>query len=201
MRLTGAITAGGRSRRFGQDKALYRMGGHTLLERAAFSLGACWPRLLIAPEGRYALADWEAVGDLRPGLGPLAGLETALSAAPAGWLAYCAVDLPCLTPAYWGRLLARTQPDARTVVGLDAQGRRQPLAALYHSSALATVSALLDAGERRMLALLDELESVSVPWSELQDLGGQLYHNLNTPQDADALGSALSLAPNGREAG
>ena len=38
--LLGAVLAGGRSERFGSDKALARLGGRTLLEQAVEALGA-----------------------------------------------------------------------------------------------------------------------------------------------------------------
>ena len=78
--LAAAITAGGQSRRFGQDKALYELDGVPLLNRVADSLQHASPRLLVAPAGRYRLDGWQTVPDLRPGQGPLAGLETALTA-------------------------------------------------------------------------------------------------------------------------
>ena len=136
--IAAAITAGGQSRRFGQDKALYAVQGVPLLNRVAASLEAFAPRLLIAPEGRYTLEGWTNHADLRPGEGPLAGLETALSVLAAHtletqatkphtmntqaladqtaarpfpaprWLAFAAVDLPNLTARYWQLLAGQT---------------------------------------------------------------------------------------------
>ncbi len=136
--IAAAITAGGQSRRFGQDKALYAVQGVPLLNRVAASLEAFAPRLLIAPEGRYTLEGWTNHADLRPGEGPLAGLETALSVLAAHtletqatkphtmntqalaeqtaarpfpaprWLAFTAVDLPNLTARYWQLLAGQT---------------------------------------------------------------------------------------------
>src|SRR3546814_7027451 len=40
MRLLGAVLAGGRSSRFGSDKALAMLDGRTLLDHAAAALGA-----------------------------------------------------------------------------------------------------------------------------------------------------------------
>lgn len=189
--LAAAITAGGQSRRFGQDKALYVLGGESLLARVSASLNRCSPRLLVAPAGRYRLSDWQVCPDLRPGEGPLAGLETALSALheqhPAGgWLAFSAVDLPYLTPAYWALLSGSIGPGVQAVVGLDPGGRPQPLAALYHTSARPTVTALLDAGERRMGALLARLEADAggvgqLDWPQVEAVCPLAYVNLNTP--------------------
>ena len=68
----------------------------------------------------------------------------------------------------------------QAVTGLDATGRTQPLAALYHSSVLAQVSALLDGGERRMAALLERLAVAQVPWQQIASSHPEVYLNLNT---------------------
>ncbi|WP_161881139.1 molybdenum cofactor guanylyltransferase [Deinococcus alpinitundrae] len=182
--LAAVITAGGASRRFGSDKALARLDGQTLLERVALSLPACSPRLIVTPPGKYVLGGWLPVPDTRPGEGPLAGLEAGLGALdPGTWTAFSAVDLPHLTPEFWRRLAAFVRPGGQVVIGLSADGRRQPLAALYHTSALGQVTALLDAGERRMLALLERVRVVEVSWAELEETAPRAYRNVNRQED------------------
>ena len=89
------------------------------------------------------------------------------------------MDLPHLTPQFWLRLSAFVRPGVQAVIGLSADSRRQPLAALYHTSALETVTALLDAGERRMLALLERLSVTEVGWAELEEAAPRAYQNVN----------------------
>ncbi|MFC4426273.1 molybdenum cofactor guanylyltransferase [Deinococcus navajonensis] len=179
---TAAITAGGQSRRFGSDKALALLAGRALLDHVAAALEQCPRRLLVAPPGRYTLPGWTSVADTRPGEGPLAGLEAALGAAPPGWVALSGVDLPGLTPAYWTTLAGARTLEALSVQVLDPSGRPQPLGALYHTSLLPRVSALLDAGERRLrLAAPPEwIVTLAPPAS------GDL-RNINTPADLAAL--------------
>ena len=190
--LVGAITAGGRSSRFGSDKAAARLGGRTLLEHVAASLEACPLRLLVAPPGRYALPGWVNVPDTRPGEGPLAALEAALGAARAGagpsWVAFAGVDMPCLTAEYWEALARARTPQARAVLALDAGGRPQPLAALYHAELLEHVTSLLNAGERRLRAAAPPALTVTVPHHVLQAVSPGALRNVNTPADlADLL--------------
>ncbi|MPY66326.1 molybdenum cofactor guanylyltransferase [Deinococcus sp. SDU3-2] len=187
--LVGALTAGGRSRRFGTDKALARLEGRTLLEHVAASLEDCRVRLLVAPPGRYPLPGWLPVPDTRPDEGPLGALEAALLAAERhvgpGWVAFAGVDLPRLTPAYWALLAGARAPGARSVLTLDAAGRAQPLGALYHTALLPHVSALLDAGERRLR--LAARDPVTVPYKAITWVSPQALHNVNTPADLAAL--------------
>lgn len=76
MRILGAILAGGRSTRFGGDKALAILEGKTLIDRAIEALGA--HAELVVSCGRTC-KDTVSVAD-RPsgGSGPLAGLNAAL---------------------------------------------------------------------------------------------------------------------------
>ncbi|GHF52229.1 molybdopterin-guanine dinucleotide biosynthesis protein A [Deinococcus metalli] len=175
-----AITAGGRSSRYGSDKALAVLDGRTLLAHVAASLEPCAVKLLVAPPGRYALAGWHAVPDTRPGEGPLAGLEAALGAAPPGWVAFAGVDMPALTPAYWHALTAARTPGTLAVLALDGEGRPQPLAALYHTALRPHVTALLDAGERRLrLAVPDGHATV------VAGLDARFFRNVNRPGDLE----------------
>lgn len=184
--LTGAITAGGQSSRFGSDKALALLEGRALLHHVAHSLEGCGLRLLVAPPGKYALAGWQTVGDTRPGEGPLAGLEAALAAAVqlrgAGWVAFTGVDLPRLTPDFWRTLAVARTLGKLSVQPLDTEDRPQPLAALYHTELLPHITALLDAGERRLRAAAPA-EAVCT----VAGIGAATFQNVNTPTDLAAL--------------
>lgn len=191
--LAAAITAGGQSRRFGSDKAAARLSDRTLLDHVAASLEGCAPRLLVAPPGRYTLPGWRPVPDTRPGEGPLAGLEAALRAAAeegSGWVAFAGVDLPRLTPAYWAALIGACTPGALAVQSLGDDGHPQPLAALYHTALLGRVTALLNAGERRLRAAVPGERRVIVAHALIQAACPDALHNVNTPADLAALQNA-----------
>lgn len=92
--ILGAVLAGGRSSRFGSDKALAALGGHTLLERAVASLEAQCDSVIVV--GRGDVADRP-----RPGMGPLGGINAALHhAASHGFseVLTCGVDCAGLSP-------------------------------------------------------------------------------------------------------
>ncbi|MEJ2667708.1 MAG: molybdenum cofactor guanylyltransferase [Deinococcales bacterium] len=182
--VTGAVLCGGRSQRFGSDKALQVVGGRTLLARALDSLAPAGERLLV---GRaYVGVDARHVPDLRPGLGPLAGLEAALHAAGGAWVALAACDLPCLSTAYWRLLCAQASGD-RPVCVRHPNGDFEPLAALYPRSALRAVAARLDAGELDLQALLAALDARSLSAAEVESVcGPAVLRNVNRPQDLPA---------------
>lgn len=180
--LTAAITAGGASSRFGSDKALALWQGRPLLDQVAAGLAACERRLLIAPPGKYALPSWETWPDARPGEGPLAGLEMALTHAAPGWVAFTGVDNPALTPDYWLTLLAACRPGMSSVQALHPERGPQPLGALYHTALLPRVTGLLAAGERRLRLTAPAEQTVLVT-----GLGAHFFQNVNRPADLAGL--------------
>lgn len=179
--VTAAVLCGGRSSRFGADKALHVVGGRTLLERVLRSLAPARERLLVGKP--YPLDATRFVPDLRQGRGPLGGLETALEAASGAWLALAACDLPCLTVDFW-RLLCSRARDGRAVVVRGPQGRLEPLAALYPHSALAEARSRLDGGLLDMQGLLHALPLVEVDHGEVEAVCGRsVLSNVNRPDD------------------
>lgn len=75
-RILGAILAGGRSTRFGSDKALALLDGRSLIEHAAAAIAPHVEKLVIC--GRSD-PRWTCLPDQpAPGMGPLGGLAAAL---------------------------------------------------------------------------------------------------------------------------
>ena len=97
MRLMGAVLAGGRSSRFGSDKAQAMLEGRSLLEHAVEALGHHVETVVVCGrqvEGMIGLADRPAAD-----MGPLGGLNAALHHAMAE--GYDAVlTTGCDVPAY-----------------------------------------------------------------------------------------------------
>lgn len=95
MRILGAIVAGGRSRRFGPDKALADYCGRRLLDHVADRLTPQVDAVIVC--GRVT-DGWICVAD-RPGpmLGPLAGINAALHHAALEDFD-AVVTVPCDTP-------------------------------------------------------------------------------------------------------
>jgi molybdopterin-guanine dinucleotide biosynthesis protein A len=83
MKPLGAVLAGGRSSRFGSDKALVLLAGQPLLAHAAHAILPFVSEIIVCGR-RATMGGWRAVAD-RPGpdLGPLGGLCGALQDAAA----------------------------------------------------------------------------------------------------------------------
>lgn len=178
--VTGLILAGGRSRRFGRDKALADVGGRSFVEYVYDALAAHAGSVLIAtgPTQRLYPVPARVVLDGMPDGGPLAGLVAGLDAASTPWLLSAAVDQPYLTAAALRPLLAALRGGADVLVAVDAGGRRQPTCALWR---VATAGpAARTALEARQLALRELWEGL-----EVREVGLErgALRNVNTPGD------------------
>ena len=180
MRFTGAVLAGGASRRFGSDKARYLLDGRPLLARVLDSLAEAGERFVVA--GRpYPEFGVPVHPDLIPGGGPLSGLHAALSLARHPLVAVAACDLPYLTPGYW-RLLIAELGGAAAVAALGPGGEPEPLAAVYTQRALPLVEERLRRGGYSLRRLLGELGARLIPYERVSgELGPGVLTNLNVP--------------------
>jgi molybdopterin-guanine dinucleotide biosynthesis protein A len=133
--LAAYILAGGRSRRFGEDKAEVEIDGKPQLVRLTDDLHrlGCSVSVVTSRPEAYRQLGLRTLVDRRPGLGPLAGLERALEDAeprawPVPWVLVLACDtlelpsrwLGALCQALWQRL--QSEPRRRSQLE-----RRAPL--------------------------------------------------------------------------
>ncbi len=151
--ILGCVLAGGKATRFGSDKALAELNGHTLLARAVDVLaGWCEQVVVVGRETAPAptLPDWP-----RASMGPLGGIAAALHLAlDEGYDAVltCGVDSIALPED----LLERLTPAPAYVAG-------QPVIGLWPASASAKLDALLESEARHsMLAFAELLGARSV---------------------------------------
>jgi molybdopterin-guanine dinucleotide biosynthesis protein A len=125
-RLTGAILAGGFSRRLGQDKAALQLGGKPLAlwvhDALAPLVADCW---LITNQPLAHLGfGLPLMTDLRPFQGPAGGLLTALFSARTPWVLAAAVDNPFWPRPSWPQWRPgfATPPARRWCAGLPGSG-------------------------------------------------------------------------------
>ena len=187
------ILAGGESRRMGRDKLPLEVGDTTLLERVHGTLTLCCDEILIVGGRGHIPAVSRRIPDLRPGEGPLAGIEAGLLAARHRAVFIAAGDVPFLTGDLVEYLLGLLSGDVPAVVP-DFGDRSHPLCAAYGREVRPTVSAALDRGIRSVRELLRSLPGIRyVRKGELQRFGDPnlLLMNVNSPEDLGRARKAL----------
>lgn len=195
----GFILVGGASRRMGQDKAQLRLGHETIVERIANQLSPVTSSVtLVGSPQVYPGHSLPTVPDVYEKWGALGGIHAALSAAETDWIIVVACDLPFVTRDLFARLKSFAKESVDAIVPIQADGRPQPVCALYHrETCLPEIERLVSAGEHTPRALLANVRTRYVEFSELSELPGveNFFLNLNTPED---FARAKLLAANDR---
>lgn len=184
-RVSGAVLAGGRSSRFGLDKALASWRGKTLLEHALAGLEGCAERFVVGGSAiEYGFAGVPVHPDPEPHQGSLFGLARALEIAVQPRVAVTACDMPRLSGAYW-TFLAGLEP-ADVVIPENANAQLEPLAAIYAKTCLSSVRDAIEESELKMTGWLERVSVRVVPWVDVESrFGSDVFRNVNTRADLE----------------
>ena len=178
MRAAGFVLTGGNSSRMGSDKALLPLGDEHMVQVIATVVGSVVDLVkLIGNPARYGHLPWQCVADIRPGLGPLAGLESALASTEAELNLVVACDMPGLQTNWLRTLLDHAErSSAPCVATRDGSGKVHPLCAVYRRACLPTIKHALD---QKRLQLTRVVESLAAEYL----LTGDAVDNVNTPAE------------------
>lgn len=177
--LTGVLLVGGSSTRFGAPKALARLDGETLAERAWRLLGeTCGERLAVGKQTDGLQLPFELVDDASDVRAPIAGVVAGLSVARGQLAVVVPVDMPLLTPEALLALAAACRDAAVPLSGpLPGAYRRQRV--------LPVLERALAEGRLGLRQALAELDVAVV------ELDSGLLANVNTPDDLRRLRRGL----------
>lgn len=187
---TGLVLCGGKTTRFGGDKARARVGGRPVIDRVIDAVGPIVARVIVVasaasrdlcvPEGV------EVVADRYPGSGPLGGMCTGLLACQSDPALVVACDMPFLSQPLLRLLLDRVEGfDA--VLPRHGDGHLEPLHAVYARSCLPTMEAHLAAGRLALWEVVADLRTHYLDEAEYRPLDpeGLSFFNLNSPGDLE----------------
>lgn len=199
-RISAAVLAGGRSRRFGEtDKALADLDGRPMIRHVAERVAPVADELVVncRASQRPALADALedapltprfAVDDVRD-QGPVYGLRTALRAAAGRTAVVVACDMPDVDPALLDLLTERARASRARATVVRADGRRQPFPGVYdvdRTRECCDVAVARD--DRRLQVVLDRLRTGAVvPTAETGFVSSRAPSNVNTETDLETV--------------
>ena len=168
LAVSGIVLAGGRATRFGADKLAVQVDGRPLLHHAIFAAASVCDEVVVVIGSDGARPSLPADAEVRVRIardavadrGPLGGLAAGLAAARGRLAIVVGGDQPSLSPAILAELLLwlGREPDGPPLdaVALAEDGLVRPLpAALRVIAVRPIVAALLDAGTRSLVGLLE----------------------------------------------
>ena len=178
MQAAGYVLVGGNSSRMGRDKAFLPGQFRYVLDDVAESVRSATGNVtLIGNPDRFREFHYPCLPDLRPGLGPLSGLEAALASTDCDLNLVLACDMPALDVDHLRLLIGRAQASvSKCVATEDVTGRIHPLCAVYKRECLPVIQCRLNEKRLSAMGLLDDL---GTEYLRVQSA----IENLNTPEE------------------
>lgn len=181
MNIRGLVLAGGKSRRFGEDKALVVYNGLSFLERAVSLLASLQLKPIVVTRrgANYPLAGCVVIYDKLFEKGPLGGLYTAMSVFKNTTFLVLTCDMPALTPAVLSDLLAVHEPHFE-ITAYSTESGLQPFPGIYEPSLFETVRNNLKQDKLSIQDLLDRVPTKKmISWEG----GLEVFCNVNYRKD------------------
>lgn len=183
------VLAGGSSRRFGEDKLLYTLGGETVIEHTLKPLKVLCKRLcLVAKDtGKFSfLKGVELLKDSIEKQYALAGLYTALENMKGERALILAGDMP-LVKEQVVRLLLHKAEAPLTLFRIG--GKLYPLFAVYYRQVLPELRVYLQTGGERLVEFVSRLPFKELSEKDVLEYDPQLlsFINMNTRAEAELI--------------
>jgi molybdopterin-guanine dinucleotide biosynthesis protein A len=179
MSVTGIVLCGGRSTRMGADKGSLSFGSETMLDRITRILRTITNDVIVVGRrDQSAVTVHDAVEDE----GPLAGIAAGLSATTTDLNFVVACDMPLVNPVVLQSLASMIEDHDVCVVVVD--GHASVLCGVYRSRVAATAQALFDTGERRVMRLIEQVQTKRVDAAVFRDIDPDLktFTSCDTPE-------------------
>ena len=194
---TGIILCGGRSRRFGKDKALLTIDGVPMVRRMAGRISQVVDEIVIAARDSAqceslaaisAVPDGaEVVCDSVIGYGPVAGIFAGLNTSKSEYSVCLACDLPYVNPEVIDALFGCAEANNSDVaIPKHPDGILEPLHAVYGRSMVGACHDAIDREEHTIRGAISLMERVVfVPTESLRRFDPDLrtFLNVNYPED------------------
>ena len=185
--ITGIILAGGRSRRFEEDKSKILLAGVPMLEwvRRGLERHCVEVILVVARGGRHPDSDLEVWEDLVAGKGVIGGILTGLEKAKTPWIFAAGCDLPFLRQEM-ADLLLRSRKGGDVVVPRTDRGY-EPLRAIYNKKCLPAIRRRVEQDDLKVDHFFGDVKTREIPEDQLRMADPDLisFFNINLKDDLD----------------
>ncbi|MFH1021734.1 MAG: molybdenum cofactor guanylyltransferase [Pseudomonadota bacterium] len=183
--VAGVVLAGGKSSRFGSNKALALHQGDTLIQTITRRLAGLFPETLLitnTPED-YAFLGWPMAADHYHNCGPLAGIHAALRTISQPRAFICGCDMPLVSPELI-RFLCELPGEHEVVLPWLDEGP-EPLYAVYNKNILPVIEENLARNQCKIGILYEKLRIRKVPAEEILQILPDFttFHNINHQHD------------------
>ena len=183
----GYVLTGGRSSRFGRNKAFADVDGIPMAVHVAERIRPVVDSVaLVGPAITYGDLGLRVIEDSVDDFGPVAGILAAVEDSAAPWVLVVACDLPNIRPQFLEMLLRRAESSkVDAVIPLATDGREQPLCAVYSKSMVEPLRQAVKSGVAKVTTAISgaALAYLLPPEYAALDPSGEMLLNVNRPDD------------------
>lgn len=194
--MTAIVLAGGKSSRFGENKALVEVAGRPLIERVISALKRSFNEIIIVADDitLFQHLGAKVVSDIIPGQGPLSGIHAGLRNTSNFYNFVVACDMPLLQTELIEYM--KKKVNGSDILWPRRDDKIEPLHAFYSRNCLEVIERHLKAGELKITDLAKEIKVAFLESEEIYKLdpGGYSFANINTRADLERI---LSRAKEG----
>ncbi|MEW6009099.1 MAG: molybdenum cofactor guanylyltransferase [Candidatus Omnitrophota bacterium] len=183
--MTAIILAGGKSSRFGSDKAFIKIYGKPLIERQVKILKNIFKKIIIVTNnpGNYKFKKVKVVKDIIAGCGPLSGIHAGLVLSDSFYNFVVSCDMPNLSLDLIRYLISIK--DGFDVVVPKLKNGFETLFAIYSKNCILPIYELLRGDNLRVTNFFDKVKLKKVNQEKIIKFGDTniLFMNINTRAD------------------
>jgi molybdopterin-guanine dinucleotide biosynthesis protein A len=183
--ITGIILSGGKSSRYGMNKALASFKGTTIIERVVRVMNSLFHKTILITNDpkEYTYLNLPVYPDIIKGIGPVGGIFTGLESMtdPIGFVVAC--DMPFLNPDLIRYMISRKS-------GYDAVVPKvgwkiESLHALYHRDCLPAIRENIKTGVYQAIQFHIKVRTLYIQETEIRRYDPELrsFYNINRPQE------------------
>lgn len=184
--ISAFIVAGGKGRRFGGDKALFRYRDRALIEHVIDAVRPAIANIAIVADdaARFDYLGLPCYPDAIPGAGAFGGVYTALLRSETGRAFVTACDMPWLSTELIRFIASISGGHDVTIPAI--RGEWEPLHAVYAGTCVEHMRKSLESGRRRIISFFDSVSVRTVTEEEIRRFGDPdlIFRNINYLEDA-----------------
>jgi molybdopterin-guanine dinucleotide biosynthesis protein A len=184
--LTGIVLAGGKSRRFGTNKALMEIHGKKLAEYAINLLEKFCSSILISTNEPLPF-NYEQIADIQPDLGPVMGIYSCLNQSKTPYNLILSCDMPLVNEGLISFLIEQIDKE-KIIVPVHDNDLYEPLCAIYPTSCFKAMGDFIHNQSFALHEFIDSQENIKVKISDGLDFWiNNLFTNINTVNDIESI--------------
>lgn len=186
-KISAAVLVGGESRRMGCNKAFLRLEDSTMLESIISRVSLVIPDVFLVgcDEKLYSYLKLPFYTDIYKDCGPLGGIHCALYESKTPYVFICACDMPYLEPQLINYMADKAIKYDYDIVVPYVRDEVEPLFAIYSKNCLATISARIKSGRKKIREVFKRVNTNYICADEIRKITNPdlAFINLNTQND------------------